>query len=175
MTIATATDDEITTVAVVCLECGATGPKGKTSDRKSALLQTMSSREIAELTGKEHKNVLADIRKMLDELGKAAADFSAVAHVPGPNGSNRKVEVYNLPKRETLILVSGYSVAMRAKIIDRWQELEAVAAPVLNLRDPLPIAAAVTCQRAASCVVRGPSPRSSRMPAAFRSAACLRA
>ena len=30
--------------------------------------QTMSSVEIAELTGKEHKNVLADIRKMLVEI-----------------------------------------------------------------------------------------------------------
>lgn len=32
LTVATATDDEITTVAVVCLECGATGPKGNASD-----------------------------------------------------------------------------------------------------------------------------------------------
>jgi len=34
-------------------------------------------REIAELTGKEHKNVMADIRKMLEELGKRSADFLA--------------------------------------------------------------------------------------------------
>lgn len=89
---------------------------------------TMSSKEIAELTGKEHKNVLADIRRMLEELGVAAAKFSATAPVAGPNGSTRYFEVFNLPKRESLILVSGYSVQMRARIIDRWQELEAQAA-----------------------------------------------
>lgn len=87
--------------------------------------QTMSSVEIAKLTGKEHKNVLADTRNMLNDLGKAAADFSATAIVDGPNGSKREIEVFNLPKRETLILVSGYNIAMRAKIIDRWQDLEA--------------------------------------------------
>jgi hypothetical protein len=32
LTIAKATDDEITTVAIVCLECGATGPKGTAAD-----------------------------------------------------------------------------------------------------------------------------------------------
>ena len=36
---------------------------------------TMSSREIAELTGKEHKNVLADIRKMSEDLGIDCAIF----------------------------------------------------------------------------------------------------
>lgn len=79
----------------------------------------MSSLEIAELTGKEHKNVMADIRKMLEDLNVLAADFLAVRKVRG-----KEYEVFNLPKRETLILVSGYSVSMRASIIDRWQELE---------------------------------------------------
>lgn len=82
---------------------------------------TMSSRDIAELTGKQHKNVLSDIRKMLEALGKRSADFSAnVLDVCG-----RLQEVFNLPKRETFILISGYSVELRARIIDRWQELEA--------------------------------------------------
>jgi Rha family phage regulatory protein len=83
---------------------------------------TMSSREIAELTGKRHDHVMRDIRLMLIELHGEEA-------VPGFGGSytgqdNTARPCFNLPKRETLILVSGYNLAMRAKIIDRWQELE---------------------------------------------------
>lgn len=91
---------------------------------------TMSSREIAELTGKEHRHVLADIRKMFEELGETSAGFSADL----PDAYGRPQPAFNLPKRETLILVSGYNVGMRAKIIDRWQELEAQPAkpPVIR-------------------------------------------
>ena len=86
-------------------------------------VKTMSSLEIAELTGKRHDNVMVDIEKMLNDLGKAAPDFSGTAFYE-VNNAKRSRKIYNLPKRETLILVSGYSVAMRARIIDRWQELE---------------------------------------------------
>ena len=82
---------------------------------------TMTSREIAALTGKQHKDVLYDIRKMLVELEINSADFSAEYK----DSTGRTLPAFNLPKRETLILVSGYNVGMRAKIIDRWQELEA--------------------------------------------------
>jgi len=37
---------------------------------------TMSSREIAELTGKNHKNVMADVRRMLSELDIDSAEIS---------------------------------------------------------------------------------------------------
>lgn len=37
---------------------------------------TMSSLENAELTGKRHDNVMADIEKMLLELGSNAPEFS---------------------------------------------------------------------------------------------------
>ena len=87
----------------------------------TVVAKSMSSLEIAELTGKEHRNVMSDIRKMLDELNIDAAMFSATYKA----GRNNTYECFNLPKRETLILVSGYSVSMRASIIDRWQELEA--------------------------------------------------
>ena len=85
----------------------------------------MTSREIADLTGKEHKNVLADIRAMLECLGQTSAEFSADL----PDAYGRLQSAFLLPKRETLILVSGYSVAVRARIVDRWQQLEAGTMP----------------------------------------------
>jgi Rha family phage regulatory protein len=89
----------------------------------SAASLTMTSREIAELTGKEHRNVMADIRKMLEELHGTAGPL--IFQQSYRNSQNKEQPEFCLPKRETLILVSGYSVAMRARIIDRWQELEA--------------------------------------------------
>ena len=41
-----------------------------------------------------------------------------------PSNGGRPFKIFISRKRETLILVSGYSVAMRARIIDRCQELE---------------------------------------------------
>ena len=95
---------------------------------ESSNVLTMSSLEIAELTGKRHDHVMVDIGKMLSDLGKAAPDFAGTAFYE-VNNAKRSRKIYNLPKRETLILVSGYSVAMRARIIDRWQELEEKQTP----------------------------------------------
>lgn len=85
---------------------------------------TMSSLEIAARAGKQHKHVLVDIRKMLTALGSQPAEFSA--RYVDAKGQER--ECFDLPKRETFILVTGYDVARRAAVIDRWQELEAMVA-----------------------------------------------
>lgn len=89
---------------------------------------TMSSREIAELTGKRHSHVMRDIRTMLDGLGENTEPKFGSSY---KDQTGRKLPCYQLPKRETLILVSGYSVELRARIIDRWQELEAQQKPQL--------------------------------------------
>ncbi len=81
---------------------------------------SMTSLEIAELTGKNHADVLRDIRNMVEQLG--ITDSSFAASYKDPTG--RSLPCFNLPKRETLILVSGYSTLVRAKIIDRITELE---------------------------------------------------
>ncbi len=100
--------------------------------------QTMSSREIAELTGKRHDHVMRDARQMLTELHGEEALPKFGGSYTGQDNTTRPC--YNLPKRETLILVSGYNLAMRARIIDRWQQLEEAERnrfdPAIALSDP---------------------------------------
>lgn len=82
----------------------------------------MSSREIAELTGKLIGNVHRDIVTMLKELSQ---DDSKLNHVRTDRDGRGYVTAFHLPHRETMILLTGYSVPMRAKVVDRWKGLEA--------------------------------------------------
>lgn len=88
---------------------------------------TMSSREIAELTGKDHKHVLRDIRDVLDQLEIDSAQFWA-QYI---DSTGRSLSMFNLPKDLTTTLVSGYSIPMRHKIVTRWMELESKQAHAL--------------------------------------------
>ncbi|ALE03440.1 phage antirepressor KilAC domain-containing protein [Bartonella ancashensis] len=101
----------------------------------SATVQTMSSREIAELCGKRHDHVRRDIKQMLEEL-YSKRDIPKFGDIY-LDARSRSQHCYHLPKRECLVLVSGYSTALRAKIIDCWQALEAqVAAPCIDYSSP---------------------------------------
>lgn len=95
---------------------------------------TMTSREIATVTGKDHKNVTADIAKMLAELDEDALTFQRIYL----DSMNRKQTEYVLDRELTDTLMTGYSAVLRRKVIARWRELEsAVAAPALpNFADP---------------------------------------
>lgn len=92
---------------------------------------TMSSIEIAELTGKNHYDVRRDIENVLQQ---AEIDFSKFADV-SRNSQNQEVKIFNLPKRECDLVVSGYSVKYRLAIIDRWQELENQQPTTLSLEE----------------------------------------
>lgn len=82
---------------------------------------TMSSREIAELTGKRHPDVKRDVVTVMDALGKDASSFACIYR----DAMNREQKEYRLPRREVEILLTGYSIPLRAKVIDRMHELEA--------------------------------------------------
>jgi phage regulator Rha-like protein len=82
--------------------------------------RTMSSLEIAELTGKQHPHVRRDIEKILNEVEIEPSKFGELVKMP----SGQTSKVYNLPRRECDLIVSGYSAKYRLAIIDRWHELE---------------------------------------------------
>lgn len=91
---------------------------------------TMSSREIAELTGKEHKNVLRDIRLLEQQLH--GSNLSYVIKVDRYKAENNQWYDYcALDKDTTLTLLLGYDAVARMKVVKRWQELEAQQQPKL--------------------------------------------
>lgn len=85
-------------------------------------LLTMSSREIAELTKKDHRHVIRDIRAMLDELAKDGPDLG---HVREDKDLRGYTSMFYLDRELTDTLLTGYSVVLRRKVIARWRELEA--------------------------------------------------
>lgn len=88
--------------------------------------ETMSSLQIAELTGKQHSNVMRDIRNILEQLeDRRQFNFELSSRTqPMPNGGSKEVSCYILTKKDCLLLASGYDANLRAKIINRWEELE---------------------------------------------------
>ncbi len=81
---------------------------------------TMSSREIATLTGKQHKDVLYDCRKMFEALNLQSAEFSADYQ----DRRGRTYQEFRLDQDLTLTLMTGYSIPLRHKVAKRWRELE---------------------------------------------------
>lgn len=84
--------------------------------------QTMSSREIAELTGKRHDNVMRTIRDLIsDQILTPQFEESTFEHA----GNSYKQFLLN--KRDSLVVVARLSPEFTAVVIDRWQELESQA------------------------------------------------
>jgi phage antirepressor YoqD-like protein len=85
---------------------------------------TMSSREIAELTGKEHKNVLSDCDKLNESYNKLGlAEISAGVYYH-PNTGNQQHREMLLTRMQCFDLLTGYRTDLRIKVNRRWEELE---------------------------------------------------
>lgn len=85
--------------------------------------QTMSSREIAELTGKQVKHIHEKINQLISLLSKdgRAYDHEQYQEVKDKRGY---VHEYLLNRTMTLTIVSEYSMELRYRVITRWEELE---------------------------------------------------
>ena len=89
-------------------------------------VQTMTSLEIAELTGKQHKNVMQAIRNMEPAWEKVQGlKFQLSSRIYNlPNGGTKEVPCYVLTKTECLYIATKFNDEARAKLVLRWEELE---------------------------------------------------
>ncbi len=71
---------------------------------ESSNVLTMSSLEIAELTGRQHKHVIRDIRNMLNSLNIDSAQFGA----DYKDSRGRSLVMFNLPKELADLLLTKY-------------------------------------------------------------------
>lgn len=107
-----------------------------------------TSRNVAEVFGKEHKNVIRDIREIIEsnsdeEFGRLNFELSSYR-----NEQNKEQPEYLLTRDGTMLLIMGYTgekaLALKTAYIKRFNEMEAMlrdaSSSVLTLERSLNIA-----------------------------------
>ena len=84
--------------------------------------ETMTSLEIAEVTGRNHKDVMRSIREMEDAWAKVNGRKFALVEYKDAKGEMRPC--YSLNKTECLYIATKFNDEARAKLVLRWEELE---------------------------------------------------
>lgn len=106
---------------------------------------TMSSVEIAELMGKRHDNVMRKAKELAEKGIITSPQIEELFTVG--NGAKNSRTIYRLNKTESLNLVANLSPEFTARIIDRWQALEAQQ-PAFEIPQTLPEALRLAAQLA---------------------------
>ena len=84
--------------------------------------QSMTSLEIAQVTGKLHKHVMEAIRKMEPAWLKVNGSNFRLVDYKDSKGELRPC--YSLTKTECLYIATKFNDEARAKLVIRWQQLE---------------------------------------------------
>lgn len=105
---------------------------------------TMSSREIAELTGKHHQHVLHDIESMIVDLGEDPEEY---VHFWAHPQDGQQYREYLLDREHTECLLIEYSVVHRMCVIKSWNEFEEYASQS-SVPQTYPEALRIAAQRA---------------------------
>lgn len=99
---------------------------------------TMTSRDIAELVDSRHDKVKQSIERL---AARHAIGLPPVGEYLDNLG--RPAHEYLLCKRDSYVVVAQLSPEFTARLVDRWQELEAMQPIVLDLNDPHALRAAL--------------------------------
>ena len=88
--------------------------------------ETMTSLEIAEVTGMRHTDVMRSIRNMEKAWLKVSGRIFALSSYKQaqPNGGYKDVPCFILNKTECLYVATKFNDEARAKLVLRWEELE---------------------------------------------------
>ena len=89
--------------------------------------QRMTSLEIAELTGKQHKHVMEAIRRMEPAWKKVNGSNFRLVDYKDAKGEARPC--YSLTKTECLYIATKFNDEARARLVLRWEELEGRSTP----------------------------------------------
>ena len=84
--------------------------------------QSMTSLEIAQVTGKNHFDLMRAIRKMEPAWEKVNGCKFALVEYRDQKGELRPC--YSLTKTECLYIATKFNDEARAKLVIRWQQLE---------------------------------------------------
>lgn len=97
---------------------------------------TMTSLEIAEVVESRHDNVKVTIERLAK---RGVITLPAMQEVSNPGAGPKTITVYLVGKRDSYVIVAQLSPEFTARLVDRWQELEAKVAhpdPIAMLNDP---------------------------------------
>lgn len=84
--------------------------------------QSITSLEIAQISGKRHTDLLRSIRKQETSWEKVNGSKFALVKYTDEKGEKRPM--YKLTKMESLYIASKFNDEIRAKLVSRWSELE---------------------------------------------------
>ena len=99
-------------------------------------VERMTSIEIAEVTGKQHKNVMQAIRNMEPAWEKVNGLKFQLVEYRDKKGELRPC--YSLTKTECLYIATKFNDEARAKLVLRWEQLERERINV-EVRMPMPV------------------------------------
>lgn len=132
---------------------------------------TMSSREIADLVGTTHDSVLKTVR---DYRTRGVVSGN---ETPYQHPQNKQIySEFHLCKRDAMVIASGYSVELRARIIDRWQELESNQPenPLLQLANAVLTAQSIIADQSQKLLIAEPKAAALDLIAGSDDSRCIR-
>jgi phage antirepressor YoqD-like protein len=130
---------------------------GAETTRGLTLLSTeadrlLSTKRIAEVTGKEHRNVLRDVREMCAGLSITPVVATAQNRAIDSEGviveqyANGDVLKYHLNEHYCIVLATGYNVKLRNLIVGEWEQLKKKLHALPDFTDPAAAALAFADQ-----------------------------